>query len=51
MKRLGNDSNKAPLIGVTPLWDAERKSVWMLPNYLDGIKAAGGIAAFQSVGG
>ena len=35
--------SKSPIIGVTPLWDAERKSVWMLPNYLDGIKAAGGI--------
>jgi len=35
--------NKSPIIGVTPLWDAERKSVWMLPDYLDGIKAAGGI--------
>ena len=33
----------SPIIGVTPLWDAERKSVWMLPDYLDGIKAAGGI--------
>lgn len=32
-----------PIIGVTPLWDAERKSVWMLPEYLDGIRAAGGI--------
>ena len=32
-----------PIIGVTPLWDEERKSVWMLPDYLDGIKAAGGI--------
>lgn len=31
------------LIGVTPLWDAERQSVWMLPDYLDGIKAAGGL--------
>lgn len=31
-----------PIIGVTPLWDDERKSIWMLPNYLDGIKAAGG---------
>ena len=29
--------NKSPIIGVTPLWDAERKSVWMLPDYLDGI--------------
>lgn len=35
--------NKSPIIGVTPLWDVERKSVWMLPDYLDGIKAAGGI--------
>ncbi|MBR5631922.1 MAG: gamma-glutamyl-gamma-aminobutyrate hydrolase family protein [Bacteroidales bacterium] len=35
--------NKSPIIGVTPLWDAERKSVWMLPDYLDGIKAAGGV--------
>ena len=32
-----------PIIGVTPLWDEERKSVWMLPDYLDGIRAAGGI--------
>ena len=35
--------NKSPLIGVTPLWDAARQSVWMLPDYLDGIKAAGGL--------
>ncbi|MBR0177123.1 MAG: gamma-glutamyl-gamma-aminobutyrate hydrolase family protein [Bacteroidales bacterium] len=28
---------KKPMIGVTPLWDAERQSVWMLPDYLDGI--------------
>lgn len=35
--------NKSPIIGVTPLWDAERRSVWMLPDYLDGIKAAGGL--------
>jgi putative glutamine amidotransferase len=34
---------QSPIIGVTPLWDAERKSIWMLPDYLDGIKAAGGI--------
>ena len=26
-----------------PLWDAARQSVWMLPDYLDGIKAAGGL--------
>ena len=35
--------SKSPIIGVTPLWDAERRSVWMLPDYLDGIKAAGGV--------
>ena len=34
---------QSPIIGVTPLWDAERESVWMLPDYLDGIRAAGGI--------
>lgn len=34
---------KKPMIGVTPLWDAERQSVWMLPDYLGGIKAAGGL--------
>ena len=43
MKQMGDDSNRAPLIGVTPLWDVERQSVWMLPDYLDGIKSAGGI--------
>jgi putative glutamine amidotransferase len=34
---------QSPIIGVTPLWDSERKSLWMLPDYLDGIKAAGGV--------
>lgn len=23
-----------PIIGVTPLWDQEKQSVWMLPEYL-----------------
>lgn len=35
--------SKSPIIGVTPLWDAERKSVWMLPEYLEGVKATGGV--------
>ena len=35
--------NQPPIIGVTPLWDSERKSLWMLPDYLEGIKAAGGV--------
>ena len=36
-------SRSKPIIGVTPLWDAGRYSVWMLPEYLDGIRAAGGV--------
>ena len=35
--------NRKPVIGVTPLWDAECRSVWMLPEYLNAIRAAGGI--------
>lgn len=35
--------NQPPIIGITPLWDSERKSLWMLPDYMDGIKAAGGV--------
>ena len=34
---------QSPSSGVTPLWDSERKSLWMMPDYLDGIKAAGGV--------
>jgi putative glutamine amidotransferase len=34
---------KKPLIGVVPLWDEERDSLWMLPGYLEGIRRAGGI--------
>ncbi len=32
-----------PIIGVMPLWDDEKESLWMLPGYLDGITEAGGI--------
>lgn len=32
-----------PTIGVTPLWDDEKSSLWMLPGYLDVIREAGGI--------
>ena len=32
-----------PLIGVIPLWDAERNSLWMLPGYMEGILAQGGL--------
>ena len=31
------------LVAVTPLWDKDKNSVWMIPGYLDGITAAGGV--------
>lgn len=34
---------KKPIIGVTPLYDTEKDSVYMLPQYLNSITAAGGI--------
>ena len=34
---------RKPLIGVMPLFDTARKSMWMLPNYMQGIQAAGGL--------
>ena len=32
-----------PIIGVTPLWDEEKNSYWMLPGYLEGLEEAGAI--------
>lgn len=32
-----------PIIGITPLWDDEKESLWMLPGYMDGIRTAGGL--------
>ncbi len=32
-----------PVIGVMPLWDDDKNSIWMLPGYLEGIKHAGGV--------
>ena len=32
-----------PIIGVTPLWDGEKNSYWMLPGYLEGVQEAGAI--------
>ncbi|MCL2026276.1 MAG: gamma-glutamyl-gamma-aminobutyrate hydrolase family protein [Leptospirales bacterium] len=34
---------KKPLIGIIPLWDEEKDSIWMLPGYMDGIEQAGGL--------
>lgn len=35
--------NMKPVIGVMPLWDEKRNSLWMLPSYLDAIQKVGGI--------
>lgn len=32
-----------PIVGVTPLFDEEKDSIWMLPAYMEGIREAGGI--------
>ncbi|MCR4788195.1 MAG: gamma-glutamyl-gamma-aminobutyrate hydrolase family protein [Lachnospiraceae bacterium] len=32
-----------PVIGVMPLWDDEKESIWMLPGYFSGISRAGGL--------
>ncbi len=32
-----------PIVGVMPLWDEEKNSIWMLPGYMDGITQAGGL--------
>ncbi len=32
-----------PVVGIMPLWDDEKDSLWMLPGYLDGISQAGGL--------
>lgn len=34
---------KKPIIGLIPLWDEEKSSIWMLPGYLDGILRSGAI--------
>ena len=32
-----------PIIGMTPLWDEEKNSYWMLPGYLEGLEETGAI--------
>ncbi len=34
---------KKPLIAVMPLYDSEKVSYWMLPGYMKGIEASGGV--------
>ena len=32
-----------PIVGVIPLWDDEKESIWMLPGYMDGLRQAGSL--------
>lgn len=32
-----------PIIGVSPLWDDKKESIWMLPGYMDAIRISGGV--------
>ena len=34
-------NGKRPIIAISPLWDEEKKSMWMLPGYLGGLEQAG----------
>ena len=33
----------SPIIGITALYDTERESLWMLPAYVERVRAAGGV--------
>lgn len=30
-----------PIVGIMPLWDDEKESIWMLPGYMEGVSKAG----------
>ncbi len=34
---------KKPIIGVLPLWDDQKSSIWMLPGYVDALRLSGAI--------
>lgn len=38
-----NCTGRKPVIGIVPLWDEKKDSLWMLPGYMDGISQAGGL--------
>jgi putative glutamine amidotransferase len=36
-------NTKRPTIGVTPIWDEKKDSIWMLPGYMQGLEDAGAV--------
>ena len=37
------ESMERPIIGVIPLWDEKKDSIWMLPGYMQGLEDAGAV--------
>lgn len=37
------DANRPTIIGIVPLYDKKRDSLWMVPGYMEGITAVGGL--------
>lgn len=37
----GNKPMTKPIIGILPLYDSEKDSIWMLPGYQKGLEKAG----------
>lgn len=42
---------KKPLIGLIPLVDAGRESLWMLPGYMEGVESGGGLSVMLPLTG
>jgi len=40
---------KQPKIGVIPLWDEKKESIWMLPKYMQGLEEAGAVPAILNL--
>lgn len=43
MIKVSRFMDRKPVVGVMPLWDDEKDSIWMLPGYMEGISQAGAI--------
>lgn len=48
-KKGWNGKMGKPVIGVTPLYDVGRESIWMLPGYLEVLSACGGLPVILPV--
>jgi putative glutamine amidotransferase len=38
-----------PVIGVIPLWDEKKDSIWMLPGYMQGLEEAGAVSVILNL--